>query len=90
MSVSIKAKAARLARTESAAAPVTAIEGQQASPVMMLAAVVLMVGVFRLSHTYATNDQLVLAAVSLVSGTLLACLAVVWNWTSVDNSALSS
>ncbi len=82
MSLGIKAKAARLARTESAAAPVTAIEGQQASPVMMLAAVVLMVGVFRLSHTYATNDQLVLAAVSLVSGTLLACLAVVWNWTS--------
>jgi signal transduction histidine kinase/CheY-like chemotaxis protein len=82
MSVSFKARLTKLARTESAAAPVTASEGQQASPVMVLAAVVLMVGVFRLSHNYAANDQLVLAAVSLVAGTFLSCLALIWNWAS--------
>jgi signal transduction histidine kinase/CheY-like chemotaxis protein len=82
LSSPLKSPLVQVAHVEQAAAPVTATEAVQASPVMVLAAVVLMVGVFRLSHNFAESEHLVLAAASLVAGTLLASLAVTWNWAS--------
>lgn len=61
------------------AAPVTASEGWLASPIMLLAAVVMMVGVVRMAHQFAANDQLLLAAASLIAGTFLASFSVAWN-----------
>lgn len=58
---------------------VTADDAEMTWPVLVLAAVVLMVGVIRLAHQLALNEQLILAGAALVSGTLLSALGVMWN-----------
>ncbi len=58
---------------------VTATEERMTWPVLVLAAVVLMVGVIRMAHQLALSDQLLLAGAALICGTTLAALGVMWN-----------
>jgi signal transduction histidine kinase/CheY-like chemotaxis protein len=60
-------------------APVTANDGQLTWPVLVLAAVVLMVGVIRIAHQLALQEQLILAGAALIGGSMLSALGVMWN-----------
>jgi signal transduction histidine kinase/CheY-like chemotaxis protein len=79
MSDTTPSQAAHPLRRATDTAPVTANDGGMTWPVLVLAAVVLMVGVIRAAHQLALEQQLILAGAALVAGTLLSALGVMWN-----------
>jgi signal transduction histidine kinase/CheY-like chemotaxis protein len=79
MSTGITPQQPQISRLQTHAAPVTANDGGVTWPVLMLAAVVLMTGVFRIAHALALNEQFILAGAFLIGGTLLSALGVMWN-----------
>ncbi len=58
---------------------ITANDGSVAWPLLAVAAMAMMLGVFRAAHQLALNEQLMLSAALLVGGTLFAACVVMWN-----------
>ncbi len=59
--------------------PVTANDGQVASPLLLMAAAALTFSVINAAHRLAQNEQLLWSGIMLVAGTLIVACAIMWN-----------